>query len=127
MEHGSCFYNEAVKGVVRTHPWVILSDPSQNENDVLIVNFTDADNHYDHSCVVLQEEYPEALTKRSCIAYMYANVTSLKFLELADQKGYLRHKQPVPEEVMQKILEGAVQTDELDNGKKMLLRNQGLI
>jgi len=57
-------------GVAYRHTWVVLSDPSQNLKEVLIVSFTSytAGVGMDASCLVVPHEFP-VLTNRSCIYY----------------------------------------------------------
>lgn len=49
MQQGDCFLNRSTSRLT-SHPWIILSDPDINPDDVLIVNYTDARNISDDAC-----------------------------------------------------------------------------
>lgn len=89
------FFNAASLNGPPSHPWVILSDPVQDPDNVLIVNLTDAENHHDVSCILDCGDHPGIITKRSCIAYDSAKVTSIEFLEKAHSSGLLHMKLPL--------------------------------
>jgi hypothetical protein len=126
MKQGDCFFNkEAPK--VPSHPWVILSDPDVDPDNVLIVNLTDSKTHDDHSCLLDSSDHPGVITKPSCVAYRFANVTSVSALEQAVASKLLYIKPPVSQQVLRKILNGAQWTDELKNAHRELLRSQFLI
>jgi hypothetical protein len=127
MKHGDCFYTDKDIRGTPSHPWVVISDPEINPDDVLIVNLTDADKHHDQSCILDVSDYPEVLTKRSCVAYQWANVTSVAALEDVVSKNLVSHRPPVCAATLTKILAGAEETDELKNAHRELLRRQSLI
>jgi hypothetical protein len=126
MKQGDCFFNKAVRDLP-SHPWVVLSDPAIDPENVLIVNLTDADWHHDQSCVLEPSDYPAVVKKRSCVAYQFAKVTSLGFLKDAKRKGLLYLKPAVSPETLKKLLTGAKESDELKNAHRELLREQFLI
>ena len=126
MEHGDCFFNKEVRGVP-SHPWIIISDPTVDANDVLIVNLTDAKNYHDQSCYLGPSDHPSVITKPSCVAYQWAKLTSVAILEQAKAAGFLLMKAPISAATMRKILDGAQETDELKNAHRAVLRSQGLI
>jgi hypothetical protein len=126
MKQGDCFFNKNAPGLP-SHPWVILSDPDIDSDNVLIVNLTDADEHDDKSCVLDQPDHPGVFTKRSCVAYRFSKVTSVARLKEAKKQGLLIWKKPISRDTLDKILLGAQETDELSNGKRELLRDQSLI
>jgi predicted class III extradiol MEMO1 family dioxygenase len=122
--YGSVFRNKETRGA-RRHPWVIVSDPEMDAENVLVVNLTDMNHHHDHSCILREEDNPENIEKPSCVAYQFANVTSIARLvnieKSLDRKAYL------DEACMEKILAGAADSDELKNSHRELLRRQRLI
>ncbi len=126
MNQADCFFNKPGRGVP-SHLWVIISDPETDPDNVLIVNLTDAEEHHDQSCVLDASDHPGVLTKRSCVAYQWAKLTSVDALETALASGLLYTKPPVSPETLQKILDGARDTDELKNVHREVLREQGFI
>jgi len=126
MQHGDCFVNEAGSRLP-SHPWVILSDPDINPDDVLIVNYTDARNTSDDACELDIGDHPSVITKPTRVYYQLAKVTSIAMLKKCDDSGLLTHRTPVPSKTLDRILAGASDSDELKNAHRLLLRNQGLI
>ena len=126
MNQADCFFNKPARGVP-SHPWVIISDPAIDPDNVLIVNLTDAEGYHDRSCVLDASDHPGVFTKPSCVAYQWAKLTSVAVLETALANGLLFSKSPVSSETLQKILDGAQDTDELKNAHREILREQGLI
>ncbi len=124
MRAGDCFFNQATAGVP-SHPWVIISDPDLDCDNVVIVNFTDADSHHDPTCIFTPNEI-SWLTKRSCLAYQYAKLTSVASLESARSRGLLFNYQTVTREVLERIREGAATSEETRNDCLKFLRSQGL-
>ena len=126
MKQADCFFNKAGKDTP-SHPWIIISNPEINPDDVLIVNLTDAENHSDRSCVLQISDHPHVFTKPSCVAYCWAKVTSVAALKHLESKGLIFPKAPVCPATLAKILAGAEETDELKNAHRELLRDQSLI
>ena len=126
MKKGDCFFNKEIRGIP-SHPWVIISDPQIDPDNVLIVNLTDANGHHDRSCVLDASDHPGVFTKPSCVAYQWAKLTSVQDLTTARTKKLLITKKSVSPATLQKILDGAQETDELKNAFRELLRDQGLI
>lgn len=126
MKQGDCFFNKAAPRLP-SHLWVIVSQPDVDEDNVLIVNLTDVENHHDLSCVLDASDHPGIITKRSCVAYQFAKITSLARLQEALSSGLLYSRDPVPSETLAKIINGAQETDELRGDCRELLRGQFLI
>jgi hypothetical protein len=104
----------------------VISDPSVDGKNVLIVNVTDATKHHDDSCILTSGDH-EWLTKDSCVAYQFAKVTSIAELQRAQTLGLLHPKRPVSHELLERILMGAYVSDELKGAHRELLRSQSLI
>lgn len=126
MQQGDCFVNKSAPGLP-SHLWIILSDPSINPDDVLIVNYTDANNISDDGCELDAADHPGVITKRTRVYYQAAKVTSLSKLQEADAAGLLIHETPVPPGTLGAILTGASESDELKNAHRLLLQRQGFI
>lgn len=117
-------YNKKSRGTP-SHPWIIISDTEEDPNNVVIVNFTDADSHHDLTCVLTHEDIPW-LNKRSCVAYQFSKLTTLYELEEAQGKGLLLNPQTVSNEILMRIRDGAVASEETKNACLVVLRAQGL-
>ncbi len=124
MKQGDCFFNKATPGL-RSHPWVIISDPETDPDNVVIVNLTDAEGHDDHTCLLGPLDHPEVFRKRSYVAYRWAQITSVQ--ELEEVKSSLIMKPPVPDQTLRKILAGVTEGGELPNAHRVILQRQGVI
>jgi hypothetical protein len=123
MEVGSVFFFT----IKDQHPWVIVSGPAKNADAVLIVNLTSWRQDKEQTCVVERGEH-DSVTKRSCVYYEGATITSLKALLAAKDGGVLKlQRNPLPAQVLQRVWKGAAETDNLATGAQELLRQQGLI
>jgi hypothetical protein len=126
MKQGDCFFNKAAPGL-RSHPWVIISEPETGPDNVVIVNLTDAEGWDDRSCVLDVEDHPGVFTKLSCIAYRKAIITSVDKLEEARNLGVIFMKPPVPDQTLRKIFDGVTEKGELPNAHRAILQRQLLI
>lgn len=126
MNQGDCFFNKATK-IVRSHPWVIVSDPNEDSGNVVILNLTDADDWEDKTCVLEPADHPGWLTKNSCVAFSEAKVTSVADLEAAHKAGLIFNKSQMPDAAFDKILQGAQVSEELKNAPKLVLIRQGIV
>ncbi|MGH7140318.1 MAG: hypothetical protein ACREHD_31665 [Pirellulales bacterium] len=126
MNQGDCFFNQP-SARVPSHPWIILSYPDDYPENVLIVNLTDAAHHHDHSCLLGPEDHPGVIVKASCVNYRDAKITSVGLLSEAFAKGLLYAKAPIPDAALDKIIDGAIETDELTNAHRALLRRQQMV
>jgi hypothetical protein len=115
-------------GVADRHTWVVLSDPAQDPNCVLIVSFTSyiADTGMDNSCVVGPHEF-SILTNKSVIYYEDVREASLASLQAIKNVGKLQNRTPVPETLLQRIREGAMVSAECKEKFKTMLIKQGVI
>lgn len=126
MDQGDCFFNKSTPRLP-SHPWVIVSYPSDDPENVLIVNLTDANSHHDRSCLLGPDDHPGVFTKPSCVNYRDAQLTSIADLNKALSMGLLFPKPSLPTKTLDKIIDGAVETEELINAHRKLLRDQGII
>jgi hypothetical protein len=115
-------------GVADRHTWVVLTDPDQDTDQILIVSFTSFTRGIgmDASCVVETNEY-SILTNRSCIYYEDIKELSLANLETLSEAGRIQKRTPVPAELLQRIRDGAMVSDECRVKHKELLIKQGII
>ena len=125
MDIGDCFVNKAAPRLP-SHLWIVVSDPSLDADNVLIVNATDISNHDDHSCILTAADHPW-LKKDSCVAYQWAKNTSVASLQQAASLGSLMMQARVSEDVLQRIHLVAQLSDELKGSHRELLRKQSLI
>lgn len=114
--------------VADRHTWVVLTDPEIDPNQILIVSFTSftAGTGMDESCVVETHEF-SLLTNRSCIYYEDIKELSLKDMEALKKVGRLQKRTPVSAGLLQRIREGALNSEDCKKKHKEALLKQGLI
>lgn len=121
---GFSFLNKQV-GTIRSHLWVILSDPAIDAEEILIANLTTYHQGRDESCVIHAGEHP-FVRHTSCINYRESRVTSIDFLENGFGSGVLIAEDPVSVDLLKRIQAGAFESKFTKNYHKELLENQGL-
>src|SRR5437660_5220934 len=123
MEAGSVF-TFAIK---EAHHWVILSDPRANPDAVLIVHLTSWRKDKEQTCIIEKGEH-ECIVERCCVYYEGATITTLRDLFNAKDGGVLKlERLLMPADVLKRIREGVVLSDNVPTGAEELLRQQGLI
>ena len=117
-----------LSGVADRHTWVVISDPAQDPNKVLIVSFTSYTGEVgmDASCIVETDEF-SILTNRSCIYYEDLREASVTSLELIKKGGKLQMRGPVSAALLRKIRDGAISSIECKEKYKDLLKKQGVV
>ena len=115
-------------GVADRHTWVILSDPAQDPDRILIVSFTSytAGVGMDASCVVDITEF-SVLTNRSSVYYEDVREAPLAALQAIRQAGRLQTRSPVSAPLLRKIRDGAIVSPECKEKYKRFLRDQGIV
>ena len=124
LSAGDTFINEQTEGV-RSHLWVIISDPAQNEN-VIIVNITSWSAFADTTCILRAGAHP-FVKHKSYVNYHDAQCVKLNVLCELLRKSKCRRHQPVSAGLLQKIRQGADQSLHPDGDCKKMLSDQSLI
>jgi len=117
------------------HPFIIISDPAQNEDVVLCVNLTtydpngrpnDADN--DPACIIEVGEHPW-VEHTTCVCYHRAETPSFQHLEWRHGQGQrmLRIGSRTSAQLLAKIRERSDCSDHIKPIHVDLLREQGLL
>ncbi len=114
--------------VADRHTWVVLTDPEIDPSQILIVSFTSFTPGIglDESCIVEKDEF-SLLTNRSCIYYEDIKELSLKDMEVLRKVGRLQKRTPVPAGLLQRIRQGALNSEDCKEKHKEVLLKQGLI
>ena len=111
---------------VDIHLWVIISDPRQDPDRVLIVSFTTYKPYKESTCLIQKGEH-RAVSHETCIASDLAKVVTIVKLQEAAVKGLLRVDEPVSAEILKRIREGAARSRKMSMEHFDLLDAQGLI
>ena len=87
------------------HLWVIISDPTIDGKQVVVVNFTTSHPKKERFCLIQAGEHP-FVTRETCIAYNFAKITSLaKLIQNRDQ-GDITPQDPVSPVLLTRIRQG---------------------
>jgi hypothetical protein len=129
MEIGDTFVARDPR--VDDHLQIVISDPAQDPTRVVLVSLTSYDQfahemYKDASCLLYPADHPW-IEHATCVSYRDARVVSDQHLDDAVAKGPLEKLEPVRDDVLRRILEGAERTDELPNKCRQILEEQGLI
>ena len=123
---GSVFITGAMHRHVDDHLWIVLSDPAQDRNRVLIVNLTTCRGYLGHDDCVLRPAGYDGLDHPSCVLFQGASICTLADLEASMQKGLVELRGPLSAEVLQRVKDAAERTRFLSGEGKQLLREQAL-
>lgn len=109
------------EGGVNDHPWVVITCPVANPDQVVLVNFTDADgitggNGYLGFIAKKEEDKSGNLTKRSLINFADAEVISAKNLQSIASKA-----KPFDPELVKKIVDVAKKHPTIPRNAKEVL------
>ncbi len=126
MNAGDCFINVKTDRH-RSHCWVIISDPDQDRDEVVIVNFTSwTDRRVDASCMIQPGEHP-FVTKQTCINYREARLTSIDTIAQGIKGRVLLPIQAASPELLHRIRQGAYQSDFCEGWVIEILDRQNLL
>ncbi len=127
---GTAFW---IKGERPAHLWIVISDPRQDEEQIVIVNFTTLDEsagphdpYNDRSCLIQAGEHP-FVQKLTCVDYGGVQITRTSHLQNRYERGELRLDIPVSPELLARIRKGAEESEHLLPLAHDILRAQGLV
>ena len=91
------------------HLWIVVSHPTES-GDVAIVNLTTRRLDSDDTCVVYPGEHP-FVQHESVVAYDRAQLVQQQLLTSLEQRGYSRRMQQVSDSLLERIQQGALDSD----------------
>ena len=103
------------------HIWVIISDPNENERFVFVNLTTLTSKCVDDSCILQASDYPPYLTQVTTVAYSRFKFGALAGLGQLLESGQFVEMPKIPQNTLQKIIQGARITLELPKAAKSLL------
>jgi hypothetical protein len=108
------------------HLWMIISDPEQDAERVLIVMFhTLRDLRHDPACVLEDGDHP-FINRPTWVNYRRARITSIRALAALEANGELRRHEPLSDRVLLLICKGAADSDLIAYQHFGLMDEQGL-
>lgn len=110
---------------INSHFYIIISDPNQNSEQVVLVNFTSWGPQKDQSCIVEVAAHPY-VTRRSCVRYGNEHFKLAQYEQFLNS-GRLLRQDPVNSDLLRRILVGAAVSPFLSLGNRQILVEQRLI
>jgi hypothetical protein len=108
------------------HLYMVISDPALDSEQVVMVNFTTHAPEEEQVCIAMPGEHPY-LTVKSAVRYKDARIATVAQIEKLTQSGKLRPQHPLSLELLQRMRDGACQSEFLPEGCRKVLDDQGLI
>lgn len=104
------------------HLWVVISDPEQTGDAILLVSLTTLrEGCVDDVCILDAPDFPGYLTHATTAAYSRAKAGSAAALIESIDNGSFTVVSPIPQATLAKIIDGARTSDELSASNKKLL------
>jgi hypothetical protein len=129
LKRGRTFVNEAHESV-RSHLWVVISDPEQDPDRVVIVNLTTLRSGVDESCIVRRGEHG-FVSRDSVVNYAESRITRAEDLERLVQGGQLSPSADASENLLRRITEGLDRSKRIARDRRSeilsILSKQGLV
>jgi hypothetical protein len=129
LSQGSTFVNKQCRNLL-PHLWVIVSDPTQDKNKIVIVNVSTwrdkAVIFNDPSCIIENGEH-SFIKQKSYIVYKEALIVAESALQDGFKGGVLTSWEDCSTQLLEKILTGATVTQHLSNEVIGILQEQGII
>jgi len=111
---------------IDSHLHIIISDPTQDSSRIVTVNFTSWRADKDQSCIVEVREH-RFIKFKSCVHYRQDRLITLAQYEHSLATGDLSAHEPVNQDLLRRILDGAAVSPFLPLGNRQILVEQGLI
>ena len=121
MQAGFTFLTE-----VDRHLWVILSDPSKDDQKVVIVSLTTLGPYKDQACIIRRGSHPW-VTHDTCVAYDFARIVKLADLVALKNAGKIRLQDPLSSALLEHIRQSAADSTRFPMGCADILIDQGLL
>jgi len=107
------------------HLWVVISEPSFDPQQVVVVMLASWKPHCDQDCILEIGDHP-FVRHRTCVEYHRATIETDATLEHAKRRGLLIPKDPASTVLLQRIRQ-ACQDADMRNDCREALRIQGII
>ena len=116
---------------INDHPQVVISDPGQNSEELVVVSLTSYntisnESRKDGSCILQPGDHPW-IKHTTCVSYRDGRIVSEGRLDAMLAARQIELLEPVTDPILTRIIEGAENTEELPNKCKALLEDQRLI
>jgi hypothetical protein len=106
--------------------WILISDPTVDPDQVLIVNFTSVDDRKEKVCLLHPGDHPW-IRHETCVNYADAVVTTVSKLLAAKDGGAIILQELLSAAVLQRIREAAMGSTRISLDHADILINQRLV
>jgi len=111
MNRGDTFYFRGHENPF-PHLWIVLSDPIQDSEQVVIVSLTTWQAYRDDSCILNVGDHPSIKHKTS-VYYEKPRFISLDKLRKAKEIGALDPQQSLDKAVLKSMIDGAILSERI--------------
>jgi hypothetical protein len=128
VQRGDVFRVRHAGETLDDHIHIVISDPDQDPDYIIAVNFTTWASYKDQSCIITRDEYAYLKEPRSCINYGdqgKVRVLTLEQYETLVAANLLRELPPVGDMVLSQIWTGGMNTEHWSEDNRALLQRQG--
>lgn len=108
------------------HLWIVISEPQQDSERVVIVSLTSHREDKDQSCVLDVGDHPW-IRHKTCVSYRDTKCVAESQLDSLVQRSLLEPREAATDDLLAKLFDGAEQTDEMPNKCRKVLVDQGYI
>jgi hypothetical protein len=108
------------------HLWIVLSDPTVDPENVLLVNLTTYDSRKERACILTPGDH-DWVRKETCVNYHDAVVTSSGLLDDARIGGAIRLQSPLTDRILQKVRNGVLDSERMSLDHANIVIDQGLV
>jgi len=115
--------------VSQQHLWIVISDPTRNPKEVLLVNVTTWESWKDDTCIIEPKECESCpfIKHTSCVDYRRAKIESSEKIEKMVADGLIKRQSKTHPQLLMKIRKGAQVSAFLPNKCQLFLADQGLL
>jgi hypothetical protein len=108
------------------HLWVVISDPSIDSEDVVVVNLTTHKNAEEEACILDVGDHP-FIKHKTVVRYRNAYMRELSHFQYLIELGSIRIGQKASKTMLKKIWNGARQSRHIPSDCLAVLEKQGLL
>ncbi len=111
---------------IDNHLWVLISKVPAEDGRVMVVNFSTWNETSDNSCILEMGDHT-FIQHKTCVMYEYARLYALEALERAVDNHDLVAFDPIDQDLLFRVWDGAFATRRMPLKCKQFLEDQGLI
>jgi len=108
-----------------SHLWIVISDPEDYPEEIVLVNFTKYRPDKDQACILERGDHP-FISQRTSVEYRGAKTASAKELQTLLDGGQISSHKPTSPELLERIRDG-VPNSRMRNEHVLILIAQGVV